>query len=122
MFSTMPPALPHVKSARLRALGMTGAKRSPLVPDLPTIAESGLPGYEITQWWGLLGPAALPAAIVTRLNSEVNGLLQQADVKERLGADGAEIAPNTPAWFAAYMKDEVAKWAKVVRASGATAD
>jgi tripartite-type tricarboxylate transporter receptor subunit TctC len=122
MFSTMPPALPHAKSGRLRALGMTGAKRSPLVPDLPTIAESGLPGYEITQWWGLLGPAALPAAIVTRLNSEVNGLLQQPDVKERLGADGAEIAPNTPAWFAAYMKDEVANWAKVVRASGATAD
>jgi tripartite-type tricarboxylate transporter receptor subunit TctC len=103
MFSTMPPALPHA-------------------PDLPTIAESGLPGYEITQWWGLLGPPGLPSAIVTRLNSEVNGLLQQPEVKERLTAEGAELAPNTPAWFAAYMKDEVAKWAKVVRASGATAD
>ena len=122
MFSTMPPALPHVKSGRLRALGMTGAKRSPLVPDLPTIAESGLPGYEITQWWGLLGPAAMPAAIVTRLNSETNAILQQPDVKERFSNEGADTAPNTPVWFASYMKSEVAKWAKVVKASGATAD
>ena len=122
MFSTMPPALPHVKSGRLRALGMTGAKRSPLVPDLPTIAESDLPGYEITQWWGLLGPAAMPAAIVTRLNSETNAILQQPDVKERFASEGADTAPNTPVWFASYMKSEVAKWAKVVKASGATAD
>jgi tripartite-type tricarboxylate transporter receptor subunit TctC len=122
MFSTMPPALPHVKSGRLRALGMTGARRSPLVPDLPTIAESGLPGYEITQWWGLLGPAGLPLPIVTRLNSEVNAILQQADVKERYASEGADTAPNTPAWFASYMGREVAKWARVVRASGATAD
>ena len=122
MFSTMPPALPHVKSGRLRALGMTGAKRSPLVPELPTIAESGLPGYEITQWWGLLGPPGMPAAIVTRLNAEVNAILQQPDVKERFASEGADTAPNTPDWFATYMKIEVAKWAKVVRASGATAD
>ena len=122
MFSTMPPALPHVKSGRLRALGMTGAKRSPLVPDLPTIAEAGLPGYEITQWWGLLGPAGMPAAIVTRINSDVNAILQQPEVKERFASAGADTAPNTPAWFASYMKSEVAKWAKVVKASGATAD
>ena len=122
MFSTMPPALPHVKSGRLRALGMTGSRRSPLVPELPTIAESGLPGYEITQWWGLLGPAGLPAAIVTRLNSDVNAVLQQPEVKARFANEGADTAPNTPAWFASYMKSEVAKWAKVVKASGATAD
>jgi tripartite-type tricarboxylate transporter receptor subunit TctC len=122
MFSTMPPALPHVKSGRLRALGMTGAKRSPLVPNLPTIAESGLPGYEITQWWGLLGPAGLPGAIMTRLNTDVNAILREPDVRERFAAEGADTAPNTPEWFAAYMKSEVAKWAKVVRASGATAD
>jgi len=122
MFSTMPPALPHVKSGRLRALGMTGARRSPLVPDLPTIAESGLSGYEITQWWGLLGPAGMPGPIVTRLNSEVNGMLQQADVKERFAAEGADTAPNTPQWFASFMKTETAKWGKVVAASGATAD
>ena len=122
MFSTMPPALPHVKSGRLRALGRTGARRSPLVPDLPTIAESGLSGYEITQWWGLLGPAGMPGPIVTRLNSEVNGMLQQADVKERFAAEGADTAPNTPQWFASFMKTETAKWGKVVAASGATAD
>jgi tripartite-type tricarboxylate transporter receptor subunit TctC len=122
MFSTMPPALPHVKTGRLRALGMTGAKRSPLVPDLPTIAESGLPGYEITQWWGVLGPAGMPAGVVTRLNSEVNAILQQPDVKERFASEGADTAPNTPGWFASYMKSEVAKWAKLVKASGATAD
>lgn len=122
MFSTMPPALPHVKSGRLRALGMTGVRRSPLVPDLPTIAESGLPGYEITQWWGLLGPAGMSAAVVTLLNSEMNTVLQQADVKERFAAEGADTAPNTPQWFAAFMKSETAKWGKVVRASGATAN
>jgi tripartite-type tricarboxylate transporter receptor subunit TctC len=122
MFSTMPPALPHVKSGRLRALGMTGTKRSPLVPDLPTIAESGLPGYEITQWWGLLGPAGLPPAVVTRLNNEMNAILKEPEVRQRFASEGAETAPNTPDWFAAYMKAEVAKWAKVVRASGATAD
>jgi tripartite-type tricarboxylate transporter receptor subunit TctC len=122
MFSTMPPALPYVKVGRLRALGMTGAKRSALVPELPTLAESGLPGYEITQWWGLLGPPALPSAIVTRLNADMNAILQQPDVKERFASEGADTAPNTPDWFASYMKREVAKWAKVVRASGATAD
>jgi tripartite-type tricarboxylate transporter receptor subunit TctC len=122
MFSTLPPALPHVKSGRLRALGMTGAKRSPLVPELPTIAESGLPGYEITQWWGLLGPPGLPPAITTRLNYEVIAILQQPEAKERFASEGADTAPNTPDWFSSYMKSEVAKWAKVVRASGATAD
>jgi tripartite-type tricarboxylate transporter receptor subunit TctC len=122
MFQTMPPVLPHVKSGRLRALGMTGADRSPLLPALPTIAESGLPGYEVTQWWGLLGPSGLPSAIVARLSSELNGILQQADVKERFAKEGADAAPNTPEWFASRMKLESAKWAKIVRASGATAD
>jgi tripartite-type tricarboxylate transporter receptor subunit TctC len=122
MFQTMPPVLPHVKSGRLRALGMTGADRSPLLPALPTIAESGLPGYEVTQWWGLLGPSGLSSAIVARLNSELNAILQQADVKERFATEGADAAPNTPEWFASRMKSESAKWAKIVRASGATAD
>ena len=122
MFSTMPPALPHVKSGRLRALGMTGAKRSSLVPELPTIAESGLPGYEITQWWGLLGPAGMASALVTRLNADINAILLQPDVKERLASEAADAAPNTPAWFTAFMKSEIAKWAKVVQASGASAD
>lgn len=122
MFQTMPPVLPHVKSGRLRALGMTGADRSPLLPALPTIAESGLPGYEVTQWWGLLGPSGLSSAIVARLSSELNAILQQADVKERFATEGADAAPNTPEWFASHMKSESAKWAKIVRASGATAD
>jgi tripartite-type tricarboxylate transporter receptor subunit TctC len=122
MFQTMPPVLPHVKSGRLRALGITGAERSSLLPGLPTIAESGLPGYEVTQWWGLLGPSALPAAIVARLNSELNAILREADVRERFSAEGADSAPNTPEWFAAHMKSETTKWAKVVRTSGATAD
>jgi tripartite-type tricarboxylate transporter receptor subunit TctC len=122
MFATMPPALPHVKSGRLRPLGVTGTQRSPLVPELPTIAESALPGYEITQWWALLGPSGLPPAIVTRLNSELNAILQQPDVKERFASEGAVTAPNTPEWLASFMKSEVTKWAKVVRTSGATAD
>jgi len=122
MFSTMPPALPHVQNGRLRALGMTGSKRSSLVPDLPTIAESGLPGYEITQWWGLLGPAGLPPEVVSRLNAEVNAVLREPDVKQRFANDGADTAPNTPEWFGSFMKSETAKWAKVVKASGATAN
>jgi len=122
MFSTMPPALPFVVGGRLRALGVTGARRSPLIPDLPTIAESGLRGYEITQWWGLLGPAGMSTAMVTRLNSEMNAILQQPDVRERFAAEGAEPAPNTSQWFASFMKSETAKWATVVKASGATAD
>jgi tripartite-type tricarboxylate transporter receptor subunit TctC len=122
MFQSMPPVLPHVKSGRLRALGITGSTRSPLLPALPTVAESGLPGYEVTQWWGLLGPSGLPSAIVARLSSELNAILQQADVKERFAGEGADVAPNTPEWFAARLKSESAKWAKIVRASGATAD
>jgi tripartite-type tricarboxylate transporter receptor subunit TctC len=122
MFQTMPPVLPHVTSGRLRALGITGAERSPLLPELPTIAESGLPGYEVTQWWGLLGPSGLPSAIVARLSTELNAILQQADVKERFASEGADATPNTPEWFASRMKSETAKWAKIVRASGATAD
>ena len=122
MFQTMPPVLPHAKSGRLRALGITAAERSPLLPGVPTIAEAGLPGYEVTQWWGLLGPAGLPAGIVSRLNTELNAILREAEVRERFAGEGADPLPNTPEWFASHMKSETAKWAKVVRASGATAD
>ena len=122
MFSTMPPALPHVKSGKLRALGMTGAKRSSLVPDLPTIAESGLPGYEITQWWGILAPAGTPREVVVKLNSEINNVLRSPDFVKLFAGLGADAAPNTAEWFAAYMKSETEKWAKVVKVSGATAN
>lgn len=118
----LPPALPHVKSGKLNALGVSTAKRSPAVPDLPTIAEAGLPGYEATAWFGVLAPAGTPAGIVTRLNTEIVQGLNSADVRKRIAADGGEVIGSTPEEFAAVMKRDIAKWAKVVALSGARVD
>ncbi len=119
MFSTLPPALPYVKSARLRALGVTGITRSSLVPELPTISEAGLKGYEITQWWGMLAPSRTSSEVVARLNGDINRVLRQPELVQQFAALGADAAPNTPEWFAAYIRSETAKWSKVVKASGA---
>ncbi len=119
MFSTLPPALPYVKAGKLRALGVTGIVRSSLVPDLPTISEAGLKGYEITQWWGMLAPARTPPEVVVRLNADINRVLRQPELVQQFAALGADPGANTPEWFAAYIRSETAKWAKVVKASGA---
>ncbi len=121
-FSPVPLVLPHVKTGKLKALGVTTAQRSKIVPEMPTIAESGLPGYEVTQWYGMQAPAATPRQIVTRLNTEVRAILGMPDVVEKLSAQGAEPAPTTPEALDAYVKSEVAKWGKVVKASGAKVD
>jgi tripartite-type tricarboxylate transporter receptor subunit TctC len=114
--------LPHTKSGRLRALGVTGAKRAAGALDIPTIAEAGLPGYEATQWFGVLAPARTPADIVTRLHKEVVIALNSADVRERLLADGADPVGSSPAEFHAYLRSETDKWARVVRQAKISAE
>ncbi len=118
-FNPASVALPYIKSARLRGLGVTSAKRSTLAPELPTIAEAGVPGYESTGWYGVLSPARTPDAIITRLNRELMNALRDREVKERFVATGVEPIGTTPTQFAAYMRDEFVKWGKVVKATGA---
>ncbi len=121
-FATMPSVLPQVKAGKLRALGVTTAKRSPAVPDLPTIAEAGVPGYEANTWYGVLAPAKTPAPIVGRLHGEFLNIMQSADIRERIAVHGYEPETNTPQEFAAYIKSEIIKWGKVVKAAGIHAD
>jgi tripartite-type tricarboxylate transporter receptor subunit TctC len=122
IFDSMPSAMPHVKSGRVRALAVTTAKRSPTVPDLPTIAESGVPGFDISTWYGVWAPAGTPKDIVNKIAAEIAKALHQPAVRERLAALGAEPVGNTPEEFAAYCQSELAKWSKIVRESGAKAD
>jgi len=122
VFATAETAVPQVKAGKIRALGVTTAKRSALLPDLPTIAEGGLPGYEANNWYGLLAPAKTPAAIIERLNREVVKVLNMPKVKEQLFRSGLDASPSTPKEFSAYIKSEMAKWSKVVKASGAKAE
>jgi tripartite-type tricarboxylate transporter receptor subunit TctC len=112
----------HSKAHRVRALGVTTAKRSRLMPELPTIAEAGVPGFEATTWHGVLVPAGTPAAIVDKLNAEVNRMLQLPDVRDRLHTLGAEIIGGTPKEFADHIRREIPKWAKVIKESGAKAE
>jgi len=122
MFATSLSVVPHIQSNRLRALGVTTAKRARAMPELPTIAEAGVPGFEATTWHGVFVPAATPPAIVAKLNSEINRMLQLADVRERLAAMGAEIVGGTPKEFADHIQREIPKWAKVIKDTGARAE
>lgn len=108
----------HVRSGRLRALGVTTAKRTSALPEIPTIAEAGVPGYESTQWHALLAPAGTPDEIIARLHKEFTAVLLSAEVKERVAAEGSEIVAGTPAELAAYLRSETAKWAKVIKSAG----
>ena len=121
-FGTAVAFLPHVQSGKLIALAVTNAKPSPVAPGLPTVAESGLPGFEALQWFGLLMPAGTSADIVARLNAEVLKVLRLPDVRERFQAMGIEITGNSPAEFAAFMRAETVKWGRIVRDSGAKVD
>lgn len=122
MFDTIGVELPYVKAGKLKALAVTTAKRTAIAPDIPTIAESGLPGYEAVSWFGMYGPAGMPKEIVTRLNMEVVNVLHSPDVQKRFIAYGAEAIGNSPEEFAAYLKSEMAKWAKVVKDCGVHLD
>jgi tripartite-type tricarboxylate transporter receptor subunit TctC len=111
-------AIPYLKTKRLRALGVTSAKRAGGTPEIPTIAEAGVPGYEAVQWFGVLAPAGTPRAIVTRLNADVVRTVQAADIKQRLVNDGADPVGSAPEAFAAFIRSETTKWAKVVKDIG----
>jgi tripartite-type tricarboxylate transporter receptor subunit TctC len=122
MFDNMPSAIGHVKSGKLRPLAVTTPKRSPALPDVPTIAEAGVPGYEATSWFGLLAPAKTPAAVVTKLNASILKALADPEVKKKLAEQGAEPYGEKPDQFAAFIQSETAKWGKIVKQSGATAE
>ena len=122
MFTTIPPALPHVKSGRLRALAVASAKRSTLLPELPTTAEQGAPGVEAASWNGVLVPAGTPRDIISRLYGEISIVMKLPEVTERLAGAGVEAALMTPEEFAAYIESETARYARVVKLSGARVD
>jgi tripartite-type tricarboxylate transporter receptor subunit TctC len=120
-FASALGSMPHVKSGRLRAIAVTSAKRSPALPELPTIAESGVPGYEFILWYGLVAPAGVPADIIARLNAEIGKVLRDQEISSRLAAQGVEAKPSTPQEFAALIRADLKKYAKVVKQTGAQA-
>jgi tripartite-type tricarboxylate transporter receptor subunit TctC len=117
-FANLLAVLPHVQAARLRGLGVTSATRSSAAPDLPTIAESGVTGYDFISWFGMLVPAGTPQEIVRKLNEAIVKVLKSPELRDRLTRDGADIIASIPQEFRAYMKSETAKWAKVIREAG----
>ncbi len=121
-FVTMPSALPHVTSGRLRAIAIGSPRRSPTLPDVPTVAESGLPGFDIAAWNGILAPARTPPAIVARLNAAIVKMVNDPATKENASSQGAELISDTPQEFAAYIKTQIARFAQVVKATGMRAD
>jgi tripartite-type tricarboxylate transporter receptor subunit TctC len=122
MFDNMPSALPLARSGRLRALAVTTAKRAPALPDVPTLAESGLPGYETSAWFGILVPAATPPEIVATLGQALDRVIRLPDVEQRLAELGAEPTPDTPAEFAAFIAAETTKWSKLARDAHVTVE
>jgi tripartite-type tricarboxylate transporter receptor subunit TctC len=122
MFDNLASAMPQVRAGKLRALAVTTAKRSPLVPELPTMAEAGLKDFDIATWFGLLAPAGTPQPVIAKWNAEVSRILAAPDMRERLALQGAEAAPTTPEQFARFIAAEVPKYARIVKASGAKVD
>jgi len=122
MCTSLAGLLPHIRTNRVRALATTAARRSPQVPDVPTMIESGVPGFEVGIWFALFAPAATPKAIVTRLNTEVVKVLESPEIRDRLFQNGVEAVHSTPDELAAFVRSEVVKWAKVVKASGMKVD
>jgi len=117
-FPSVPTAMPYVKAGRLRGIGVTTLKRVEVLPFVPSIAEAGLPGYEATQWFGLLAPAGTPRPIIDRLYQESSRALRSADMKERMTAEGLEVVGGTPEEFASYIRSETEKWTQVIKAAG----
>ena len=122
VFDTAVYALPHIKAGRVKLLGVASARRSILMPEVATIAEQGMPGYDSGAWLAMLFPAGTPAPIIARMNSELHRIVRSAEVNERMLAMGAEPLLSTPEELAAHMKNELAKWGKAVRDSGARID
>jgi tripartite-type tricarboxylate transporter receptor subunit TctC len=118
-FSSLPPSLPHIKAGRLRALGITSKERSPLWPDLPTISEAALPGFESGSSYGIVVPAHTPKAIVLKMNAEIARLVATPEVSARLKEQGLHTGAGSPQDFGRFIKAEIAQWARVINASGA---
>ena len=122
MFDSMPSSIGHIRAGKLRAIAVTTAKRASALPDVPTIAEAGVPGYDISTWYGVWAPAGTPKEIVARVSGEIAKIVRLPQVRDRLGGLGATPVGNTPEEFAAYNQSELAKWGRIVKDSGATVD
>lgn len=118
----LPPSMGHINAGKLRAIAVTGTTRSPLLPNVPTVSEAGLPGFDVTSWYGIFAPAALPKNLVVKINGDITAILDTPDMKQRLEKLGADPSPQSPEDFAKFVRAEVEKWAKVVKESGARAD
>jgi tripartite-type tricarboxylate transporter receptor subunit TctC len=121
-FTSMPSVIGHLKAGSLRAVAVTSGRRAALLKDVPTIAESGFPGFDVTPWFGVLGPAGMPEAVVTRINTDINRLLASRETVDRFASQGAEPLVTTPAQFARIIAADVALWSRIVRETGATVD
>lgn len=122
MFASLVAASQHIKSGKLRGLAVTGKARSPLFPSLPTVSESGVPGFEVVQWYGFFAPAKTPPEIVDRLNREINAVMKDAETVKRFADQGADVVTGTPQAFGAFVKAEIEKWSAVIKAAKITAD
>ncbi len=118
VMSPIPTVFGHLKAGRLRGIGVSGSKRSAVLPNTPTIAESGVPGYEFSTWYGVLAPAKTPTAIINKINQAMNKGLTSADLRDKLGSQGMDAEPSTPAAFGQLIRDEIKKWREVIETSG----
>lgn len=117
-FGNVPSVIQHVRAGKLRPIAVTGSKRTVAVPEIPTVAESGIPGFEVTTWYGVAAPAKTPRPIIDKLNAEIARALNSPEVKTRLTNDGADVVANTPEQYTAFVQNEIAKWGKVIKAAG----
>jgi tripartite-type tricarboxylate transporter receptor subunit TctC len=120
--SSIPPAQPMISAGRVRAIGVTSAKRMASLPNVPTISEAGVPGYEVTNWYGVMMPGGVPKDILTKVNADIVRILRQPDVQQRFASEGGDVAPSSPDEFGKFIRNEIAKWGTAVKASGAKVD
>jgi tripartite-type tricarboxylate transporter receptor subunit TctC len=120
--SSIQPAMPMLKAGRVRALGVTSTKRIATLPNVPTLAETGLPGYDVTNWYGVMAPAGIPRDVLGKLHADLVTVLRQPEVQQRFAAEGGDATPNTPEQFATFIRGEIAKWGRAVKESGAKID